>query len=64
MEETKGWAKVFEQIEKDKDRIMIQQISVDGKKKTFKADELVFFLGNLRCVLDYKSGWRFEERNN
>lgn len=41
------WIKVFEQLEKDKEKILIQKVG----KKIIKKDESVFFLGNLRIVL-------------
>jgi hypothetical protein len=58
--EDKSWVKLFEQLEKDKKRLLITEMTLGGKKKRFVKDELVFFLGNLRCILTM-DGWKFEQ---
>jgi len=47
----KGWAVVFERLYRDREKILVQDISIKGKKKRFVNEGAVFFLGDLKCVL-------------
>lgn len=53
-----GWVKVFEQLFRDRDRFLNWEMNIKGKKRLFHKDEIVFFLGNMRCVLT-EEGWSF-----
>lgn len=53
------WSDVFEHLEKSKERLLRQTLVVGGRKQVFEKEEMVFFLGKVRCVLTMK-GWRFE----
>lgn len=56
-----GWAKVFEAILKDKDRLLHPKTTVKsgGKEVKTDLDEMIFFLGDMKCILTDK-GWTFE----
>ncbi len=55
----KRWFKVFDRLEHDKERLLTQRLTIDGKKMVFRKDEIVFFMGRMRCILS-DAGWRFE----
>lgn len=54
-----GWMRVFDQLEADKHKLLRQELTISGKKMVFEKEEMVFFLGNIRCILTNK-GWKFE----
>lgn len=54
-----GWIQVFERLDKDRDRLLHQELTIQGKKKVFEKDEMVFFLGDIRVIITHK-GPRFE----
>ena len=56
--ELSGWIPVFEQLERDKERFLRYEMTIGGKKKVFTKDEVVFFLGDVRCSLTM-DGWKF-----
>lgn len=54
----KGWAVVFERLYRDREKILVQDVSIKGKKKRFVSEECVFFLGDLKGALSM-DGWKF-----
>lgn len=53
-----SWISVFEQLEKDKERLLRQTLTINGKKRVFEKEKFVIYLGDIRCELNDK-GWKF-----
>ena len=56
----KSWFPVLDQLEKDSERLLRQELTIQGKKCVFEKGEIVFFIGNMRCALTRK-GWQFSQ---
>ena len=54
-----SWADVLACVEKSKDRLLNYEVTVNGKKVKRERTEVIFFIGELRCILT-KKGFRFE----
>jgi hypothetical protein len=56
-------SRIFEQLEKDRIKILRQEFSIGGQKRVFEKEECVFFVGDMRAILT-KKGFRFEVHNH
>ncbi len=47
----KAWMPLFDQLHKDREKILIQKMTIKGKAEVFKKEEAIFFLGSLMIIL-------------